>query len=265
MNSRKVGGGYLYEIPMSDIEYIGYFYGNKGNENIKTAQARIAKLRGKSPDFFFNAELFDFTTRKPASDVVCGGKIHRLTEGYGIAFPNNKSAVFSYKNNVNAKDYVGAYPVIVKAGKTQSSAPDGIGGSRGRTALGVGNNNLFVALIPDGLNDVTLGTLRDNMLKAGATDAINLDGGGSTQFYSPLGNHFTDRPLRGFIGVWLKSSTDYRTVRVKTSLNVRKGPGILYGRVGKLYNGDTVTVLETKGSWCRISIGWVSSSYLVKE
>lgn len=272
MLSVKCKGGYIYKVPMSDIEHVGYFYGKNGNESIKNAYARVTKERGRAPDFFMNAELFDFGTRRAASDVVCGGSVHRLTEGYGLAFPDNNRAVFSYKNNVKAKDYIGAYPVLIRNGKAESSVPSGIGGSRGRTALGVGGNDFYIALIPDGGNDATLPELRTAFIKAGVSDAINLDGGGSTQYYAPLGNHYTGRNVRGFVGVWLKKSEaptkapeDVRTVNVKASsfLNVRKGPGILYGRVGKLYRGNKVTVLETKGNWCRISSGWVSATYLV--
>ena len=264
MISTKLKGGYIHEIPMTDIEYIGYFYGSKGNENIKTAYSRIKKRRGKAPDFFMNAELFSFDNRKAASDVVCAGEIHRLTEGYGIAFPDNKKAVFSYKNNVNAKDYVGAYPVLVRNGAAEKQNPSGTTGSRGRTALGVSKDNFYIALIPDGSNDVTLAELRKAFINAGATDAINLDGGGSTQYYSPFGNHYTGRKVRGFIGVWLKTSVDYRTVKVRTFLNVRNKPSVTGTRVGKLYNGDVVTVLEEKPGWCRISSGWVNSLYLKK-
>lgn len=274
MKVTNCGKGKIYSIPMSDIEYIGYFYGNKGKELVKSAYTRLTKSRGRAPDFLFNAELFDFNTRKAASDVVCGGTIHRLTENFGMAFPNNTKAVFSYKNNVNAKDYVGAYPVLIKGGKLETSVPSGIGGSRGRTAIGVGNNNLIIALIPDGSSDATLPTLRNYMRTAGATDAINLDGGGSTQFYAPSGNFFSTRPVRGFIGVWLKKTAskpqpvskpaDVRTVKVRTNLRIRKAPSTLSLTIGRLYNGDKVTVLETKGNWCRMSKGWVSASYLVK-
>lgn len=265
MKTKKLRGGYMYTIPQSSIEYIGYFYGVNGNENIKNAYSRIAKLKGSTPDFFMNAELFDFKTRKPASDVVSCGSIHRLTEGFGIAFPDNKKSVFSYKNAVKAGDYIGAYPVLVRNSKVENLIPSGIGGSRGRTALGIDNkNNIYVALVPDGSNDVTLETLRKEFINAGSTDAINLDGGGSTQFYAPLSNHFTGRNVRGFIGIWLKHEKDLRKVNVKSSLNVRKGAGILFGIAGKLYNGDIVNVIETKGKWCRIPQGWVSSDYLLK-
>ncbi len=195
----------IYKVNASDIEYIGYFYGKNGNESIKSAYTRIAGERGCAPDYFFNAELFDFSTRKAASDVVCGGNAHRLTESFGIAFPNNKKAVFAYKNNVGAKDYVGAYPVLIKKGVADTSEPSGLTGSRGRTAIGVdAAGNVYVALIPDGDNDMTLSSLRSEFIAAGATDAINLDGGGSTQFYAPGASHYTGRNVRGFIGIWLK-------------------------------------------------------------
>lgn len=53
-----------------------------------------------------------------------------------------------------------------------------------------------------------------------------------------------------------------RYVNVNTRLNVRNG---IWGTVvGKLYNGDRVTVYETSGNWSRIGTNrWVCSDYLV--
>lgn len=262
MISESYKDGKIYSLPISDIEYIGYFYGKNGNEEVKSAKKRIEKERGRAPDFLFNAELFDFRTRAAASDVVEGGKIHRLSEGFGFAFKDNKIPIFSYKNNVGASDYVGAYPTLVRNGIAESSAPAGISGRRGRTALGISENEFYMVLVPD-KSGVTLTELRGKLLSLGVKSAINLDGGGSTQFYAPIGNHFSGRRVRGFVGVWIKGG-DIRRVKVRTSLNVRSGPGILYKKTGTLYNGDSVTVLEEKGQWSRLSVGWVSSGYLVK-
>ena len=263
MTSKSFKGGRIYSVPLADIEYIGYFYADKGNEEIRSAKKRIAKERGRDPDFLMNAELFDFETRKPASDVVSGGIVQRLGEGYGLAFPNNTTAVFSYKNNANAADYIGAYPTLVRNGKAESINPSGITGRRGRTALGVSEDTLTIALLPDS-GGATLAELRRAFISFGAENAINLDGGGSTQFYAPLGNHFSGRRVRGFIGIWCRGG-DVRYVSVRTSLNIRSGPGILNKRIGKLYNGDAVTVLEEKNGWARIASGWVSVRYLKKR
>ena len=263
MKATNYKGGRLYTVPLEDIGYIGYFYAKNGKEEIKSARTRITKERGRAPDFLMNAELFDFSTRKAASDVVSNGVIHRLTEGYGLAFPGNTTAVFSYKNNVGAADYIGAYPTLVRNGKEEVTNPAGITGRRGRTALGLGNGNLHVALLPD-KGGATLAELRRAFINAGAENAINLDGGGSTQFYAPLGNHFSGRRVRGFIGIWCRGG-DVRYVSVRTSLNIRSGAGVLNKRVGKLYNGDVVNVLEEKNGWCRVASGWVSSLYLRKQ
>lgn len=206
MNSVKCGGGWIYSSPKSDIEYIGYFYASSGSETVDSAYERLAKIRGREPDLLMNAELFT-STRDAASDVVAGGVIHRLTEGYGIAFPDNKTAVFSYNNNVNARDYIGAYPVLVQNGEATKVVPNGIGGQRGRTAIGLNKDTIFFALVPDGSNDLTLAELRLAFLEVGAEHAINLDGGGSTQFYAPNGNYFSGRKVRGFIGVWFKKDS----------------------------------------------------------
>ncbi len=51
------------------------------------------------------------------------------------------------------------------------------------------------------------------------------------------------------------------------SLNVRSGAGTGYAKQASLYNGETVLLLSTSGSWSRIlyhgtKTGWVSSQYL---
>lgn len=47
------------------------------------------------------------------------------------------------------------------------------------------------------------------------------------------------------------------------ALNVRKGPGIHYKRVGQLYRGDKVEILDEKGNWSKIGLNrWVKSEYL---
>lgn len=58
-------------------------------------------------------------------------------------------------------------------------------------------------------------------------------------------------------------SLNVGTVRVNSSLNVRSGPSTSYGRVGSLYNGNTVTIYEEQNGWYRIGDNkWVSSDYV---
>ena len=47
-----------------------------------------------------------------------------------------------------------------------------------------------------------------------------------------------------------------------SQLNIRKGPGSSYEAVGKYYNGDKVTITETKDGWGKTDKGWISMKYV---
>lgn len=72
-----------------------------------------------------------------------------------------------------------------------------------------------------------------------------------------------------YFGVKKKSGSTSTTkgktmyVKAKAGLNVRNKASIKGKKVGALRNGTKVTVLETKGSWCRIGTNkWVAKKYL---
>lgn len=59
------------------------------------------------------------------------------------------------------------------------------------------------------------------------------------------------------------SVTANNTGTVKASvLNVRSGPGTTYERVGSLWYGENVIILENRGDWLRINSGWISADYV---
>ena len=47
-----------------------------------------------------------------------------------------------------------------------------------------------------------------------------------------------------------------------SELNIRKGPGTSYEATGKYYNGDKVTITETKDGWGKTDKGWISMKYV---
>ena len=57
------------------------------------------------------------------------------------------------------------------------------------------------------------------------------------------------------------SANNTGTVKA-SALNIRSGPGTNYDKLGLLRQGQTVTILENKGGWYRISSGWVSANYI---
>lgn len=59
------------------------------------------------------------------------------------------------------------------------------------------------------------------------------------------------------------STTQTGTVSVRTSLNVRSGPGTNYRIVGSKHNGNRVTIYESRNGFYRIGTNqWVSASYV---
>ncbi len=62
------------------------------------------------------------------------------------------------------------------------------------------------------------------------------------------------------------ATTQTGTVHVNDLLRVRSGPGTSYSKIGELYNGNTVIILDTVDGWYKIEfgggIGYVSSDYV---
>lgn len=53
-------------------------------------------------------------------------------------------------------------------------------------------------------------------------------------------------------------------INITTYLNVRSGAGTSNAIVGKLYNGDKVTIQSESNGWYNIGTGWVSANYIKK-
>lgn len=56
-----------------------------------------------------------------------------------------------------------------------------------------------------------------------------------------------------------------KVINVNSYLNIRSGPGTNYSSVGKLLNGNTITIDQEDGRWAHIpDRGWVSMDYIKK-
>lgn len=171
-------------------------------------------------DYIMNAGLFDMTTFKPVSGLTVGCCTMYKSDVYGIAFRNGE-AVFSYANNVMAPYWIGAYPCLIRNGKQDfTSIPYGLGGQRGRSAIGLTKDGEFVMFCaPDmaDTSDYSMYELTKILMEAGCVAAINLDGGGSSQC-DFLGDKITSsRVVHNFICVWLTDEARKRLTGNKTT------------------------------------------------
>jgi len=193
-----------YEFPLAEIDRIAYVpMAGAAGETVSAAAVR-ARWNGRLPDVICNAELFSMSTHKPASGVVCGGVRELLTQTLGAAFVGSRRPVLSYADNVGAPDWVGAYPCLVRDGKVCVEAePRGLSGRAARTAL-AWNAEKCAVFYAEAAPGARLAEFAEAIAALGYTEAINLDGGGSTAVVTPESVYDQGRAVRGKIGVWLR-------------------------------------------------------------
>ncbi len=121
----------------------------------------------------------------------------------GLA-PGQSVARTSYLGFPGAVDVLGGNPLLIRNGARQSQDLSGSGdffARQPRTAVGSTADGRMLIAVVDGRGGaysagMTLGELADLMTSLGATDAINLDGGGSSTMY--LNGLVADRPSDGY-------------------------------------------------------------------
>lgn len=173
-----------------------------------TAAAKRVKWYGRAPSCICNAELFNMSTYAPAS-----GCPDYIPQALGVAFPDNKSIVLSYANNVHAKDWIGAYPMLVQNGiNVVTAIPKGLEGRVARTALAFNDKQVAICFVKR-FDAMTLKEFADAIAKAGFHTAINLDGGGSTACISPFMVYDQYRRVRGKIAIWTKDGIVNKLMR----------------------------------------------------
>ena len=185
----STSGGLTLVIKPDEIHQIEYIHGLQPTESIVNVANRT------NADFVINANFFVMATGKTIGEVTDEGK--DLSDGlnpYGYGFVDKKTPVFSYNNQINAIDFIGGYPCLLRDGTIAKEAVKTINGidygkKRGRTAIGMTADGSFVVrVIPDKslYPRKTIPQMITEMKQLGCINAINLDGGGSSQNPRPF-------------------------------------------------------------------------------
>lgn len=239
-------------------------------------------------DIVINGTLYTFKTMKPCLDFKANGTVYSdeepLYEGYGW---NNNSKVMSRTTDMAHYDNFISSCNIIKDKKLCST--DGITwvtGSRPRTAIGWKTNGEMVIYITNA--NKTIAEVSNDMLNAGCYDAINLDGGGSSQLSSVNYGKITSaegRKVQNYICIWEEAAqngptTPYTSVpaglwaqtptnithfpivvRGDRALNVRQSPNSSSRLVRTIPKGTTFSAYGYAGSWLVIDNGYVFRTY----
>lgn len=279
VDGSKLNGGendmskYTAVIPLKNIKKISIEFGNGRT----LAQVKAAT----GCDYIMNGGFYN-SSNKPVGHFKKDGVIY-VQDSYGAwaygwdTGPDiEMGSVPSWQKKAN---YIAGVDLVNlwDGKKAQLYYRAEVGGTRGRTAIGLAGKNLVLYCTGDGTSDAkTPELLRDDLVDHyGVDTAIMLDGGGSSQCDFNGERIKSDRKVNNYICVWAdheaaskapeSASGGSWTHTVHTggsTLNIRTGPGSAYTKSGFYQDGTAVTVTEQKNGWGHTDKGWVSMTYL---
>lgn len=199
----------IFKIDKKEIDKIDFALCNQPKETLES----YYKRQSKKPDLLINGGFFVmssgdtiFTYRDENKTIVTDPEV---LDGMGVKY-NNKLEAGIY--NTSFRDFINGYPVLVKNGQAVSTViAKEIDYKARRSVLAYDDNYVYlIAVDSPGLN---FNQLKVILLYLKVTDAINLDGGGSTRILKNgerVTSEIFSRPVDNVIAFYLKSSTVYR-------------------------------------------------------
>lgn len=190
-------------------------------------QMERAYLRIGKPDFMLNGGFFDMKDGKTSSNLIDDGVVKGKTcSNFGLIVDGDN---IRFGDITEAKvDFIGGTPALIKNNKIDidQSYGDAFNNCRHpRSAVGDNADNIFLVTVDGrrsekGYPGMTLPELAEFMLSLGCTNAINLDGGGSTRLLhkgDAINSPTENRKVDNFICVWMKEEKSMHRVYISAS------------------------------------------------
>ena len=186
---------YSATIPLSQIDKIRPILANG---------RKMSRVKSDSGcDILINGGTYTSTGKMDSAFTIDGNVLSKGWSGFGYAIKENR-VEWSYLNEYfQYPHFIGAYKDYVKNGVVVKNSTEST--KRGRTGLGVSNNSLVVRVVSDNdKNRCSTSSFMQSFVDMGCASAINLDGGGSSQWISPNSTYQDKRNVLWYIGIWLK-------------------------------------------------------------
>lgn len=216
----ELKNGLNIHLHKKDINRIEYVKGLEPTEQITNAHKRLGC------DLIINANFFSMAQDKwygyPSGRLWDGNKLLSNWDlsKYGYGFNGIDLPVFDEENSLKNKDFVGGFPLLVKDGKINiDTNVYGFSATstqkRGRTCVGDYEDTFVIRCVSDSIwtKRYSIPEMAQVMINNRCRNAVNLDGGGSTQWIFSIdgkiiSKYISGRPVDGFICVWLKKEKE---------------------------------------------------------
>ena len=174
-----------------------------------------------------NASLFN-TDGTPIESFVYDGKTINTSdwciEGFGV---NHDGSVMFGNYNPNWKDFTCAFPMLVKSGKEYINfrVGAGVNGKQPRSVFSQTNDGFMITTIDGrttGRYGSTIEAMPEMLIKNGAINSANLDGGGSTRLLingETVNVPCENRAVPVVLAVWLKSDPNKEVKEEKKEMD----------------------------------------------
>ena len=272
----------INKIKFSAVEKFDFIKLNDPTETIEHYYSRATK----KPDIIINAGLYTFKTGKNILSFIEEGKEQNYDghfDGFGIKQGEDNAVYFGNSSDKGWRDFMSAYPVLIKDGVATTKESWGNASSINyyapRQAIGFDDEYFYIVTVDVGCY---FKDLQKIFLDLGVKYAINLDGGGSVKklIGGVRANNPSDpnRAIDNAFQVFLKELPDepfkagnYKVnVGTNSILNVRAQPNTGYEIIGTLRKDDEIVITElaNNNTWGKIDYngktGYVSMDYVIR-
>ncbi len=187
---------FIERISLASIERIAIVLGDGRS---------MAQVKG-SADYILNTGFYDMANGRPVGHLKADGTVYSQEpwSTWGFAWDKgNDLAMLSLPAETSS--YLSGVELLTPwdgAGKPLCYRAE-VGGSRPRTAMATDGSNLILYCTD---NPTTPETVREELIAAGAKQALMLDSGGSTQCDFQGRKISSSRRVHNYLAVWLKKT-----------------------------------------------------------
>ena len=166
----------IYKIKRSEIEKIDFASCAQPNETLEAFYER----QTVKPEILINGGFFELSSGQPVFTYIDEGEEITVDKNFleGIGTDGTDLVLDTY--NENYKDFIAAYPVLMKNGRRiYTSMANEINYSARRTVFGY--DEIYVYIIIIEVPGYNFSSIKSLLVEYGIPNAINLDGGASTR------------------------------------------------------------------------------------